>query len=577
VPARWFLFPCAVTGATGRGFIGRPETDAASVDRIQADEIEKAQGPGSLRGGRGRYVATGKEHGVLATLPRNLEELRRVIEERARAEGLDFYETIFEMVDFDQMNQIAAYGGFPTRYPHWRFGMDYERLKKQHTYGLGKIYEMVINNDPCYAYLLADNAPVDHKTVMAHVFAHCDFFKNNVWFSKTNRKMMDGMANHATRVWRHIEREGYETVEQFVDVCLSLENLIDPYVLFMKRQPNANDKAVAKATPVRQRAEKGVVRYRAKPYMERYINPPKQLTEDLDRELTRLEAEKSLFPSTPDRDVLGFLLRYAPLEDWQADILGIIREEAYYFAPQAQTKIMNEGWATYWHSRMMTQYHLRDDELITYCDHHAGTLATAPGHLNPYKLGVELLRDIEDRWNKGRFGKAYEECEDIDRRRSWNTELNEGREKIFEVRRVHNDVTFIDEFLTPEFVDRLKLYHYRFDPTSGRMVAVNRDFDQIKQRLLFMLTNHGQPYVYVVDGNYANRGELYLAHKHIGVDLEIKYATECLRNLQKLWRRPVHLQARIDDEMVLFSTVGDEVKQQRIKDDLPKPAHAVLA
>ena len=510
---------------------------------------------------------------VSATYARELEEYRQAIEEVARNEGLDFYETIFEMIDFDQMNQIAAYGGFPTRFPHWRFGMEYERLKKQHTYGLGRIYEMVINNDPSYAYLLSDNALVDQKTVMAHVYAHVDFFKNNVWFSKTNRKMMDKMANHATRMWRYVDREGFESVESFIDLCLSLENLIDPYLPFMRRQPEVSAKRRDKAAHVRQQAEEAVTRFQAKPYMERYINPPEQLSAEREREVSRLTAAKSLFPPTPDRDVLGFLLRYAPLDDWQADILGIIREEAYYYAPQGQTKILNEGWATYWHSRMMTQYHLRDDELITYADHHSGTLATSPGRLNPYKMGVELLRDIEDRWNKGRFGKEYDECQDIERRRNWDINLGEGREKVFEVRRVHNDVTFIDEFLTPEFVERYKLYHYRRDPATGRMVVVNRDFDQIKQTMLFMLTNHGQPYIYVADGNYANRGELYLAHKHIGVDLEIKYANECLKNLQKIWKRPVHLQAPIDEDMVLFSTDGDEVKQQKIKDDLPKPAH----
>lgn len=513
---------------------------------------------------------------MLRTFPRELEKQRRVIEAKAREVGLDFYETVFELIDFDQMNQIAAYGGFPTRYPHWRFGMEYERLRKQHAYGLGKIYEMVINNDPCYAYLLADNELVDQKTVMAHVYGHCDFFKNNVWFSKTNRKMMDEMANHSTRVWRHIEREGYETVEQFVDVCLSIENLIDPYAPFMKRQPTPADQRARRDAHMRQKAEEGVVRFRAKPYMERFINPPGRLAEERDREMERLASEKTQFPPAPDRDVMGFLMRCAPLEDWQADILSIIREEAYYYAPQGMTKIMNEGWATYWHSHMMTRFHLRDDELITYCDHHSGTLATSPGRLNPYKMGVELLRDIEDRWNKGRFGKEYEECEDIEKRRRWDTGAMLGREKIFEVRRVHNDVTFIDEFLTPEFVERHSLYHYRYDPATGRMVAVNRDFDQIKQRMLFMLTNHGQPYIYVVDGNYANRGELYLAHKHLGVDIEIKYANEVLKNLRRLWGRPVHLQAMIDDDMTLFSADGDSIKQQKIRDDLPPPAHTSI-
>lgn len=513
---------------------------------------------------------------VSMTLPRDLEECRRVIEEVARKEGLDFYETIFELIDFNQMNQIAAYGGFPTRYPHWQHGMEFEKLKKQHSYGLGKIYEMVINNDPSYAYLLSDNTLVDQKTVMAHVYGHVDFFKNNVWFSKTNRKMMDQMANHATRIWRHIDHEGYEKVEQFIDVCLSLENLIDPYSQFMRRQPDLRARAKERGPSLRAEAEQSVVRYQAKPYMERYINPPQRLVEDRERELTRLTAVRTNFPPSPERDVLGFLLRYAPLEDWQADILSIIREEAYYYAPQGQTKIMNEGWATYWHSRMMTKYHLRDDELITYADHHSGTLATAPGRLNPYKMGVELFRDIEDRWNKGRFGKEYEECEDIQKRRKWDTEAGLGREKIFEVRRVHNDVTFIDEYLTPEFVDRYKLYHYRRDPTTGRMVVVDRDFDRIKQTMLFMLTNHGQPYIYVADGNYANRGELYLAHKHIGVDLEIRYANECLKNLQKIWGRPVHLQARIGEDMMLFSSVSEEIKQQKVKEDTPKPAHTTF-
>ncbi len=506
---------------------------------------------------------------MLQTFPPELEEQRQVIEQVARDQGLDFFDTIFELVDFEQITQIAAYGGFPQRYPHWRFGMEYERLRKQHTYGLGRIYEMVINNDPCYAYLLSDNEPVDQKTVMAHVYGHCDFFKNNIWFSQTNRKMMDGMANHATRVHRHVDREGLEPVERFLDVCLTLENLIDPHAPFMKRAVPPRRPPTSK---LQRKAEEHATKYPAKPYMDRYINPPERMAEERERGRKAEEEKKRAFPPAPERDVLMFLLRYAPLEDWQADVLDIVRNEAYYFAPQGQTKIMNEGWATFWHSRMMTRFHLRDDELITYADHHSGTLATSPGRLNPYKMGVELFRDIEERWNKGRFGKEYEECESIEQRRSWDTGLNEGLVKIFEARRVHNDVTFIDEFLTPEFVDRYKLYHYRQDPMTGRMVVVNRDFDVIKQTMLFMLTNHGQPYIYVVDGNYANRGELYLAHKHIGVDLDIKYAGECLRSLQLLWRRPVHLQARIKDEMMLFTCADDEVKQQKIKDDLPKPA-----
>jgi stage V sporulation protein R len=502
-------------------------------------------------------------------LARYAEEISQI----ARRAGLDFFETRFEMVDFDTMQQIAAYGGFPQRYPHWRFGMEYEKLRKQHVYGLGKIYEMVINNDPCYAYLVADNSIVDQKLVMAHVYAHCDFFKHNYWFSKTNRKMMDEMANHATHIRKHIDHHGFDRVEKFIDLCYTLDNLIDPHSAFMQRLPK--EQIGAGQMAAEREVEKEIVRFKTKSYLDAWINPPERTKRQRETLLSQREKKKNVIPRQPLRDVLSFLLEYAPLEDWEADILSIIREEAYYYAPQGQTKIMNEGWATFWHSRLMTTRILRDEDVITYADHHSGTVAMGPGQINPYKIGVELFRDIEDRWNKGRFGKEYEECKSMEEARNWDRKLGQGLEKIFEVRRIYNDVTFIDEFLTPEFVERFKMYHYRFDPSTRRMVVVNRDFDKIKAQLLFMLTNHGQPYIYVVDGNYANRGELYLAHKHNGVDLDIKFAVETLKNIQRVWRRPAHLQALINDEMVLFSFDGEQSQQQKIHSDMPAPAHSV--
>jgi len=511
-------------------------------------------------------------------LPMEIAEQAEIIAEHARREGLDFYRTVFELLNSDQIAQVAAYGGFPQRYPHWRFGMEYERLRKQHRYGLGRIYEMVINNDPCYAYLLNDNMFVDHKTVIAHVYAHCDFFKNNVWFSKTNRRMMDEMANHATRIRRYAERHGLDTVEEFIDTCQSLESLIDAHSVFMRRGPRRGAPPEPETT-----ANDGVTRYPAKSYMDRYINPPERIRSDREARAKQKQESKRRFPERPVRDVLLFLAQHAPLEDWQADVLSMIREEAYYFAPQGQTKILNEGWASYWHSTMMTQYILTDAELIDYCEHHSGTLATSPGRLNPYKLGIELLRDIERRWNTGRYGPEYDACEDMTKRREWGKDKapkgrvvcrdSPGREKIYQVRALYNDVTFLDEFLTPEFVDEQKLYHYRQDPATGRMVVVNRDFDKIKAQLLFMLSNHAQPYIYVMDGNYRNRGELYLAHCHTGADLDIKYATETMKQIQKIWRRPVHVLARIDDDPILFSFDGEQTTQQHVDESIERAAN----
>jgi len=503
---------------------------------------------------------------TLIPFPPELLAAKKQIREQARSYGLDFYETIFEMCDYETMNQIAAFGGFPQRYPHWRWGMEYEKLRKQHFYGLGRIYEMVINNDPCYAYLQESNALVDQKLVIAHVYAHCDFFKNNLWFSQTNRKMMDEMANHSTRIRKHIERQGYDVVERWLDVCITLEDQIDPYSVFMKRQAGRSD-------PKPRPEEKGPSRFQAKDYMDRWINPPGVIEAEEKKRQDEIAKFKHANPLKPTRDVLSYLIENARMEDWQADCLSIIREEAYYYAPQGMTKVMNEGWATYWHSKLMTTHFLEASEVIDYADHHSGTVHMPPGGFNPYKIGVEMFRDIEDRWNKGKYGPEYDAADQLGQKQKWDKGLGLGREKIFEVRRLYNDVMFIDEFMTDEFIEKHRYYQYGKDPHTGQLRIVSRDPKRIRQNLQYRLTNLGRPFIYVVDGNYGNRGELYLAHQHNGLDIEIKYAVETLRNLHKVWQRPCHLQARIDDDMMLFSFDGGQAKQQTIREDTPKPAH----
>jgi stage V sporulation protein R len=270
------------------------------------------------------------------------------------------------------------------------------------------------------------------------------------------------------------------------------------------------------------------------------------------------------FPAEPVRDVLLFLLEHAPLKDWQRDVLAIIRDEAYYFAPQGQTKIMNEGWASYWHSTIMTRHGLTDAEVVDYADHHSGTMATSANRLNPYKLGIELFRDIEERWNKGQFGPEYEECDDLVAKEKWDKQVGLGREKIFDVRRIHNDVTFIDAFLTPEFCIKHKFFSFAYNEQSNYYEIISRDFPQIKQQLLNGLTNHGRPFIYVVDGNYRNRGELFLRHKFQGIELKLDYARDTLANLQRLWLRPVHIESIVDDKTTILSFDGSqhEMKQK---------------
>jgi len=488
-----------------------------------------------------------------------LADLQVQIEEYARGHGLDFFPTIFELVDHDQLNAIAAYGGFPTRYPHWRFGMEYEQLSKGYAYGLQKIYELVINNDPCYAYLMRSNATTDQKLVMAHVYGHCDFFKNNAWFAHTDRKMMDHMANHGNRIRRYMDRFGAEEVEEFIDCCLSIEDLIDVHSPFIKRQ---DERPLAHWRQPSDEDEETPVpgRFAAKGYMDQFINPPAALRAEADAQQKQRDREQR-FPAEPVRDVMLFIMEHAPLKSWQLDVLSMLRDEAYYFAPQAQTKIMNEGWASYWHSTIMTRQGISSADVIHYCDHHSGTMATSPGRLNPYKLGIELFRDIEDRWNRGRFGKEYDECDDLTAKRDWRRDTGLGREKIFEVRRIHNDLTFIDTFLTLDFCREHKLFSFGYNDEADYYEIESREFPKIKQRLLFSLTNRGQPLITVRDGNYKNRGELFLSHAFNGVDLQMDYARDTLRNLARLWTRPVHIETLIDETPTVLSFDGREHTQ----------------
>jgi stage V sporulation protein R len=489
-------------------------------------------------------------------LPKELEKWRTIIEEKAKNYGLDFYPVIYEMLDWKQMNEVAAYGGFPNRYPHWRFGMEYESLSKSYAYGLSKIYEMVINNDPCYAYLLYSNEIVDQKLVMSHVYAHCDFFKNNIFFSNTNRHMMDEMANHKTKITRHINKYGYEKVEGFIDTCLSLDNLIDYYAPFIKRRATLRDMPESKDD--NEKDEQSIRKLKTeRDYLEHYVNP-KEFLDEQKQKIQAGKKELTTFPVEPYKDVMEFLLQYAPLEPWQRDVLSIIREEAYYFAPQGQTKIMNEGWASYWHSTIMTQDVLSDAEVIDFADHHSGTVSMGGGRLNPYKVGLELFRNIEQRWNRGQFGKEYDDCDDMVERKKWDKKLGLGREKIFEVRKIYNDVTFIDTFFTPEFCREHKMFTFDYNYQSKHYEISSRDFENIKQKLLFQLTNFGQPYIEVVDANYGNRSELLLYHKHEGIDLRVDYAQEVLQNLHKIWKRPVVVETLVQDKIKLYRYDGKE-------------------
>jgi stage V sporulation protein R len=429
-----------------------------------------------------------------------------VIEAAARDAGLDFHEVVFECLDARDVNGIAAYGGFPVRYPSWRFGMDFERLQKGHDWGLSKIYELVINTDPVVAYLVRSNSLLEQKLVMAHVFGHADFFKNNACFAGSDLGMLDTMARHSALVRRIVDGVGQERTEAFLDRLLSLDGLIDPH-----RARRAPDVAPSAPPPLSERSLRLIESMGG----EGQSPTPTQGTP------TREE-------SLPTLDVLGFLERHAPLEGWQRELLRVVRAEAYYFAPQRLTKVANEGWACFWHSKLLTGGILDVSELIDYADVHAGATAAAPGQFNPYRLGLRLMRHAERRG-----------------------------EDMFMLRRVHSDVTLIDALVDEEFV----LDYHGLGPGDGRRARdAGLDWVQWKEKLLSELAWGGQPRIELVERDGGGRGALVLRHRHDGRDLQLAQAAETLRNLEGLWGGPVDLLTEVDGVGRRLSVRGGQLE-----------------
>ncbi len=443
--------------------------------------------------------------------PRLLREAQRA-EAAASDAGLSFFEVVFEMLDAADVNAVAAYGGFPTRYPSWRFGMEYERLAKGHQWGLSKIYELVVNHDPTIAYLVRSNSLMEQKLVMAHVFGHADFFRNNAWFAPTERSMLERFEEHARRIHEYVGRYGQDRVERFLDVALGLEPLMDPH------------------GPQR--------RFRAAESRARRGGGPPGTTQ-VERSRRSLRLVMGDEPPAPDPgqrqrptfDLLTFIAEHAHLEDWERDVLGIVAAEAEYFMPQRLTKIINEGWASFWHSRLLTGGLLEPSELIEFADCHSSATQAAPGQLNPYKLGIELFRHAE----------------------------RQGLD-LFRLRAVHNDVSFVDEVMDEAFIERSALFVSEQGRGGEGARIGSRDHRRVKQELLRSLAWAGQPRIELVEVAGGGRRDLVLQHHHDGRDLKLDEAAAVLRTIEGLWRAPVQLLTFEGDQARRLTANGGEVE-----------------
>ena len=456
------------------------------------------------------------------------------ITEIAKGFGLDFYPMRYEICPADIIYTFGAYG-MPTRFSHWSFGKQFHKMKLHYDLGLSKIYELVINSNPCYAFLLDTNSLIQNKLIVAHVLAHCDFFKNNCRFQNTNRDMVESMAATAERIKQYEHDYGKKEVEDFLNAVLAIQEHIDPSLIRSKLAWSMADMEEEEETPKKasQYDDLWNLDNRSKPKAV-----PKK--------------RKKKFPPQPEKDILLFIEQYSSeLEDWQRDILTMMREEMLYFWPQMETKIMNEGWASYWHQRILREMDLTSDEALEYAKLNAGVVQPSKTSINPYYLGIKIFEDIEERYNNPTEAMKRD-----------GVVPGSGREKMFEVREVESDISFLRNYLNKDLVMREDMYLFQKQGKDYKIV--DKAWEGVRDQLVNMRVNGGFPYITVNDGDYLRAGELYLKHWFEGIELDLKYLEKVMPYIFQIWGRPVHMESVIETKNVLFTYDGKSVHRKYI-------------
>ena len=463
----------------------------------------------------------------------DLQEWNQRIVELVQRFGLDPYTQEFEICDYEEMLSYMVYSGMPSHYPHWSYGKAYEKLKTLYDYGLsGLPYEMVINSDPCIAYLMRDNTLALQILTIAHVYGHNDFFKNNFTFRTIRAEFtIETFKAHANRVRHYVEDPsiGLEKVERILDAA---------HALSLQCRRNLS---IRKQTETEQRIAK---LENSKPSTDPF--------QSIHRRKDWVSPDLDKVPLYPEEDILLFIRDHNPqLADWERDLLTMVHEQAQYFIPQIETKIMNEGWASFWHKRILEALDLPQGLRLEFFVRHTQVLSPTPGAINPYYVGMKVWEDIEKRW-------THPSPEEV---KEFGPKKETASEKLIEVREVERDSSLLRRYLTEELIRELNLFEYQ---SRGNEKVVSRVADQenwqaIKDTLLQNVGTGTIPVIKVEDADYNNNRSLFLKHYHDGRDLQIEYAEKTLQYLRQLWGRDVVLETVVNDKKSLLCYSEDKL------------------
>ena len=431
---------------------------------------------------------------------KDLKEWDDKICEIANGYGLDWHEITYEICDYYEMIGHMSYHGMPSHYNHWSFGKTFERTHFNYNLGqAGLPYEMIINSNPSIAYLMLQNPLYLQILIMAHCVGHSDFFKNNRCFKNTDPDhVVSRMRNAKKRIQGYIEDPliGQEKVESFLDNLHAIKYQTNRYGVPRQTRKEIKEREIRRYNVYK---EKGIL---------------------LDFE--GLESRRLL---KPDHDMLSFFTEYYPdkFRNWQLDLLEIVKQDSWYFMPQIQTKILNEGWASFWHYKILHELKLPDSMHLPFLKMHNAVVRPHLGGVNPYHVGFYIFQKME---------------------------REHGLEKCFEVRDTHDDVAALRMLLDEEDFRELNFFAYQNKKDGSAVVSEVTDHDDWKVVRNELIRNTGInmiPHIYVdrVDSD----GSLVLKHEHDGRDLDLDYADKVMDHIRKMWDKEVKLFTIIEEEV----------------------------
>ncbi len=479
--------------------------------------------------------------------------------------GLDVYPTHIEVITFEQMLDVYTSVGMPLSYKHWSFGKHFVQHEALYRKGLrGLAYEIVINSSPCIAYLMEENTATMQALVIAHAaFGHNHFFKNNYLFKQWTRAedILDYLAFAKGYIADCEARYGHAIVERTLDAAHALMlNGVDRYQGSKKHIDLAAEK---KRSFERIEHERSIFNDLWRTVPTGKGKAASDLTVERRRTILGL----------PQDNILYFLEKSAPrLQPWQREILRITRMMAQYFYPQGQTKVMNEGTATYVHYRIMTRLHeqgrIGDGDFLEFLESHTNAIFQ-PGYddphfsgFNPYALGLAMMQDIE---------RVVTKPEDEDR--EWFREIGiaGNGDAMGTLRRIwsdYRDETFIGQFLSPRLIRQMRMFHLNDDPADTQGVRVKAIHDERGYRRVRSALSrrydvgHNSPNIEVVEVDLAGDRKLILHHAVAdGKELDKKNVEGVLQHLADLWGYGVVLEERNELGNVLETHVASPRKE----------------